>query len=268
MDPRNPVPEPRVNQLMVRWFTWYARRYLRGHFNGLRLSRNGWQPGQVDRPLVLFSNHASWWDALIGVGVVDHFFPQRRCFAPIDAAAVQKYRFFLKLGFFGVEQGTRRGAATFLRTSETILRDRNALLWVTPQGRFGDVRERPLQLRSGLGHLAARAPGAVFCPLAIEYVFWEERLPEVLLRFGEPVATEELSDASAAASRLTRALEHTQDQLAAEAILREPSAFAPFLEGKFGVGGIYDYWRQLRARLRREPTDLRHASKAPLEAAK
>ena len=84
---RTDAVAPPVNRFMVRWFTWYARRYLRQHFNGLRLSSNGWQPRELDRPLVLFSNHASWWDALIGVGVVDHFFPQRRCFAPIDAAA-------------------------------------------------------------------------------------------------------------------------------------------------------------------------------------
>ena len=64
---------------------------------------------------------------------------------------------------------------------------RRHLLAVTPQGRFADVRERPVHFEAGLGHLAARVQRALFVPFAVEYVFWEERLPEILVRFGEPV---------------------------------------------------------------------------------
>ena len=58
------------------------------------------------------------------------------------------------------------------------------MLFLTPQGKFADVRA-PLVFAPGLEHLAARAPRAHFLPLAIEYTFWEERKPEVLLAFGQ-----------------------------------------------------------------------------------
>ena len=56
------------------------------------------------------------------------------------------------------------------------------------KGRFADPRERPLAFKPGLAALAARCPnGCTLVPLAIEYPFWNERLPETLLHFGEPV---------------------------------------------------------------------------------
>ncbi len=178
---------PVISKPLLRWFTWYSRRYLRRHFHSLRVSLNGLPPGDAQLPLVIYSNHAAWWDALVGLVLKAEFFSSRQAFAPIDSKALENYKMFGRLGFFGVEQGTRRGAVQFLRTSEHILRAANSLLVVTPQGRFADVRERPIRFEAGLGHLATRVEHAVFLPMATEFVFWEERLPEILVRFGEPV---------------------------------------------------------------------------------
>ena len=181
---------PSISLLLLRWFTWYSRGYLRRHFHSLRVSRAGLPPETSGLPLVLFTNHASWWDPLVGLVLKTHFFADRALFAPIDAAMLTRYGMFRKLGFFGVEQCSRRGAVEFLRMSETILQSSNHLLAVTPQGRFADVRERPIRFKAGLGHLATRVERALFLPMATELVFWEERLPEVLVRFGEPTVAD------------------------------------------------------------------------------
>src|ERR671912_485639 len=68
--------------------------------------------------------------------------------APLGAAMLRKYRFFSRLGFFGVDQ-TPRGAAAFLRTAGAICRGPNTAVWVTAEGEFSDVRRRPLRLRPG-----------------------------------------------------------------------------------------------------------------------
>ena len=75
---------------------------------------------------------------------------------------------FLKLGFFGIEQNDRRGAVQFLRNAESILSQSDSVLALTPQSRFCDVRQRPLQFRPGIGHLAARVERAAFLPMAVE----------------------------------------------------------------------------------------------------
>lgn len=256
---------PPVSAPWLRWFTWYSRRYCRRHFHSLRVSRSGLPPELPTLPLVIYSNHASWWDALVCLVLKDELFGAHTAFAPIDAAMLQRYKFFGRLGFFGVEQNTRRGAMQFLRVSEVILQSPRHLLALTPQGRFADARERPVRFAAGLGHLAARESPAVFVPLAIEYVFWEERLPEILVRFGEPVVTGGRHRARRRPEAWTRFLEwelaRTQDGLAAESQRRCPEDFETLLRGGAGQGGIYDLWRVLKAAWRGEPFQKEHGNK-------
>ena len=256
---------PRTSPWLLRWFTWYCRRYLRRHFHSLRVSRAGLPPHTTKRPLVIYSNHASWWDALVCLVLKDIVFPGHTAFAPIDAAMLERYKFFRYLGFFGVEQQSPRGAARFLRISEAVLRSPRNLLALTPQGSFADVRQRPVQFAAGIGHLAARVPHALFVPVAIEYVFWEERLPEILVRFGPAVDTRPREAGPFDAGGWTRLFEQkladAQDALAAEAQRRRTNDFETLLRGGAGQGGIYDAWRAFRARCRGEAFHREHGNK-------
>lgn len=238
---------PARSPTVIKAFARYARWYVSRHFHGVRISNAGLPVVPPDRPLVLFVNHASWWDPLVCLLLDQTYFPGRAAWAPIDATALKQYRFFARLGFFGVEQGTRRGAVTFLRTAEAILASANSTLWLTPQGRFADVRERPVRFAAGLGHLASRAHHACFVPVALEYPFWEESRPEVLVRFGAMVPLPPDLAPDAGSMRLETALAATQDALAAESLRRRPADFTVLLAGGAGVGGIYDLWRRLRA---------------------
>lgn len=256
---------PRISPRLLGWFTWYCRRYLRRHFHSLRVSVNGLPPDTRGHPLVVYTNHASWWDPLAGLVLKTEFFSERTLFSPIDAAMLARYRMFAKLGFFGVEQGSRRGAVQFLRTSEAILQSPQHLLAVTPQSRFADVRERPVKFRAGLGHLAMRVERAMFLPMATEFVFWEERLPEILVRFGEPVEVRREHATAFTHDYWTdlfeQKLEATQDALSLEAQGRRASDFKTLLLGDAGQGGIYDLWRALTVRLRGESFTKEHGSK-------
>lgn len=256
---------PRRSPFLLRWFRWYSARFLRAHFNALRVSRSNRPTTVPGTPLVLYANHASWWDPLVAIVLQTHYFPAHRLFAPIDARMLEKYRFFGRLGFFGVEPETARGARQFLRTSARILAEPDGLLAVTPQGRFADVRERPLRLEPGLGHLARRSPGVCFQPVAIEFVFWEERLPEILVHFGEPIipshAEVSSSDAALWTARLEAGLAKAQDNLAQESLDRDPHAFERVLDGRRGTGGVYDWWRAAVHRLRGQSFNPAHSDR-------
>lgn len=256
---------PRISPVVRGWFTWYCRRYLRRHFHALRMSRTGLLPHTAGRPLVIYSNHASWWDPLVCLVLKDAFFPGYRAFAPMDALMLERYKFFRRLGFFGVEQGSARGAAHFLRTAQAVLQSADTLLALTPQSRFADVRQRPIQFAAGIGHLAAHAPQALFLPVAIEYVFWEERLPEILVRLGHPVDPTQCDGNSYDARGWTQLFEqqlgHTQDALALEAQRRRTEDFQTLLQGGAGQGGIYDCWHAFRAKCRGETFHREHGNK-------
>jgi len=242
---------PTISRPLLRLFSWYSRRYVRRHFHSLRVSRATTFPLRVDMPLVIFSNHASWWDPLAGLLIARKFFPERKLYVPMDAQALRRYAFFKRLGVFGVEQNSSRGAAKFLRVARDILNRSDSVLWLTPHARFADVRELPARFKPGIGHLPRLGPQICFLPVAIEYTFWEERLPEILVRFGEPRITRsnEPGDVTAWTERFSRDLSATQSALAAEAVRRDPKDFENFLSGRSGVGGIYDCWRALKARV-------------------
>lgn len=241
---------------------WFAR-YLRRHLDGLSLPHWSAPPGAGHPgPVVIYCNHPAWWDAAVIILLARRLFPGRDHRAPFDAAMLAKYRIFERMGAFGVDLESARGAAQFLAAARAILARPGAVLWITAQGRFQDVRVRPLGLRPGVARLPELAPDALFVPLALEYAFWEERGAEAFAAFGPP-----MTGASLAAlprgerlARLEGALTETLDRLGVDVMSREPGRFRPLLAGRKGVGGIYDLWRAGAARLRGRRFDPAHRS--------
>jgi 1-acyl-sn-glycerol-3-phosphate acyltransferase len=252
---------PPKSKSLLLLFGLYVERYLKRHFHGVRLSQASRLPElEADEPLVVYLNHPSWWDPLVAFQLTRQLFPSRRHYAPIDAEALESYGFFARLGFFGVEQGSRRGARRFLETSAAICENDRTGLWITPQGQFTDPRQRPQVLAPGLAHLIRRLDRGVVLPVALEYAFWDERLPEALVHIGEPLRIEALRTQPTAriGSRLTARLDTTADQLAQLSMQRNEQVFSTLLGGGAGVGGPYDLWRRLRARLRGEIFEPSH----------
>ena len=252
---------PRISPRLFSLFASYGERYISRSFHAVRLSRIQRPDPEAlrGRPLVVYLNHPSWWDPMICLLLATRLFPDRRHYAPIEAAALSKYRFFEKLGFFGIEPGTVQGARRFLEVGGEIVQQPDSVLWITAAGRFTDPRERPVRLRPGLGHLVCRMKEGFVLPLALEYPFWEERFPEALARFGRAVTIEETSLRAGDWTELLGAwLESAQDELAAESLARDPSRFETLLGGRAGVGGTYDLWRRLKAKLRGERFQSAH----------
>lgn len=246
-------------------FRRYARRYVARHFHAVRVSRGGPLPDLPDRPVVLVANHPSWWDPMIAIVLTGVLPAGREHYAPIEAVGLAQYPFLSRLGFFGFESETPAGAACFLRTGAAILTRRDSVLWITAQGAFADPRRRPARLRPGVGHLARRLRDGVIVPMALEYPFWNDRCPEVLVRFGPPLEIGDGTERSARewTARIEQALEAELDRLASESIARDPGAFTTLVEGTAGVGGVYDIWRRMRAWLGGRTFRPEHATRPP-----
>jgi len=256
---RNPAL-PRQSKLLYRWFRKHCIRYARRNFHAVRLSRTSAAvPENAGLPLMFVLNHPSWWDVIIGIVLVNRM-PAYRHFAPIDAAMLSKYRFFDRLGFFGIE-ATPRGAARFLKISEAIYEQPYRAMWITAQGKFVDPRVRPIELQPGVGYVASRIRRGLIVPVALEYVFWEERLPEALIRIGEPLPMSTELDGRGWTARIEAALTDTQDALAREAMQRDPALFESLVSGRSGIGGVYDGWRRTKAWLTGKRFDGSHSGK-------
>ena len=232
---------------MCRFFRMVMHRQMARSFRAVRLRRPGVPDLPDGAPVVVYSNHPSWWDPAFFMVLTTTLFPDRQGFGPMEADALERYGFMKRIGIFGVESGTRAGAVRFLRVGERILSDPNRMIWMTAQGRFADPRERPVILQRGLAALMARVPGAVAVPLAMEYPFWTEKTPEALAAFGTPLR--EVGGAEAWQSALADGLAETMDDLARDASARDPGRFLRVQAGRAGVGGVYGAWSRARAAL-------------------
>jgi 1-acyl-sn-glycerol-3-phosphate acyltransferase len=270
---------PTIDRRVLGGFQWFSPRYIRKHFHAVAIHRDGLRPPEIEArdSVVVYANHASWWDPLLAMFICGRLFEGFDFFAPIDADALKKYRIFSRLGFFPVQQDSLQGAKHFLKVSTALLARPSTSIWITPEGRFADVRDQSANLMPGLAHLAhsiqhrsqhqSPKPDGLrvwFLPIAIEYCFWEERLPEALARFGEAILVEPHAPPSSKEvwqTRLTGALRRSQEQLALDSIARNANKFEVLLSGVAGTWRLYDLWRRGVSRLRGKSLELEHGNK-------
>jgi len=251
------APSRRVFALFSAYLRWYVPRA----FHAVRLAHaNRFPLLRAGIPTIVCVNHPSWWDPLIGMLLSQRLAAQAEHYAPMEAAMLRHYSFMQKLGLFPLDTQSPRAGADFLRTAEDILARPRSVLWITPEGQFTDVRVRPTAWRPGVAALVARQSRCVVIPLALEYTFWDERLPEALALLGEPL---EIADGRSASADhwhavMTQAMTRAQDELAALSITRGPAAFETVLEGGRGIAGTYDVWKRLEARWRGQPYIAEH----------
>jgi 1-acyl-sn-glycerol-3-phosphate acyltransferase len=258
-------PVERRSAPLHRFMVSIFRRYFTRHMNALRIAAWGVPQGSWRGPVIVYSNHPSWWDAAVYILAADRFFPTYESYAPIDAEMLRQYGVFGRIGAFGIDLRSVRGAADFMRASADILSSPNRALWITAQGRFADIRERPLGLKPGIAHLIETAPDCTIVPLGIEYSFWLERGAEAFIAFGAPITGRELLDLSRSArlQRLETELSSVLDRLSDDVKARDPARFRAVLEGRAGIGGVYDGWRRLISILRGRSFDASHEGRHP-----
>lgn len=242
------------------FFNFMFTRFTRRHMRAVRIAHWGMPEIPRGAPAVIFANHPSWWDGVAFMLLYRRLLKDRPLFTPMAEWALDKYAFMRRLGVFGIETGTPRGTVAFLRTAEHVLQDPGHILWMNAPGRFADPRERPIPIAPGMSRLPEMAPGANFVPLALDYPFWGERKAEMLVAFGAPIPASDLLalDRDARTARLAAALEATCDRLTADAIARDPDRFETLVQGREGMGGVYQMWRRLGALLRGRRFDPRH----------
>jgi hypothetical protein len=140
------------------------------------------------------------------------------------------------------------GVRQFLTESEDLLAAGHCLA-VTAQGQFADPRLRPLRLRRGVARLLAGAPGRVAIPVALEYAFWNNRLPEALVSFGNPVTLPAGGSLDAGTATLEQALTRELDVLETASLNRDPVRFDTFIgRDRTDLDGIYGAISKLRGR--------------------
>lgn len=244
---------------LYRGFSRYLRYFFGKNFSGVRILNKDNATGPADRPVIYFCTHSAWWDAIVLHLLSSTLVTDRKPFAPMDQAALDHYRFMARIGMFGVEQDSARGAVKFLKTARELLSRHDTSLWVTPQGGFRDPRVRPVDFKPGVAHLA-RDQSAILIPVAVEYPFWEERKPEVLICFGRPVDPADMKQRSVDDwnKLLEQSLTDTMDELTGAAIRQNPDDFHTLISGSAGVNPLFDAWHFAKSVITGKKISRRH----------
>lgn len=241
------LPQQR-KEWFCRLFQWYSRRLILKNFNAVRIEPASDKVLESldthEGPTMLLLNHQSWWDPILSAALARQFSPGRQVFAPMDRVMVKQFAFMRRLGIFGVDLDDPSAYKGMVQYATDLARHHpRPSFWITPQGRFVDVRA-PLELRPGAAAIAGRlhkfaAPPRVVC-LAVEYPFWDDRKPELLL-LARPCPTPPRPTTSLWHREMSRTLAEAMHELSKLAIARKPKALdILFGRGASGVNPVYD----------------------------
>jgi len=161
-------------------FRPYLRRIMTRSFHAVRLLGQPPDPPR-DVPVIVVGNHGTWWDGFF-VYVLNQQVLHRQLYVMMLEEQLRRFRFFRRLGAFGISQGQARGVRAALSYSADLLRDPSHCLCMFPQGTMHRLHDRPLGFRRGLATILAMYGGeASVLPVAIACEFLGQRRPEAFL---------------------------------------------------------------------------------------
>ena len=239
----------------ARVFTWYTRRLLRKRFHRVLATPEMLvlltKMNEFDGPAVMGCTHSAWWDPLVALIFQRGFMPLRQHFSPIDADQLRRFRFFRKLGLFGIRPDDPESLAEMVTYIDGLRKSHSRFtLGITPQGSFADPRE-PVRIRPGAAAIAARLPDARVIVAAIEYAFWQDSRPSV---FVHAIEVEQPSHTTTAGwhRAIQIGMQQAANELARLVIARDPSNFSIVLGPGVGfatsVNPVHGAWLRLRGR--------------------
>lgn len=169
------------------WFCGHARSRIRNTFGEVRVrGLDAARACAQSAPLLIVSNHTSWWDPLVVLHVSTHMLGTAG-HAMMDAKNLRRLPFFALVGAFGVELGNRADGVAVIQYAAELLETPNNMVWVFPQGMERPVTERPLGFRAGAGKLAQIARNAKVLPIGLRYEFGGTERPTLWISIGEAV---------------------------------------------------------------------------------
>jgi 1-acyl-sn-glycerol-3-phosphate acyltransferase len=232
---RNRLGEALIYWALVRWAVW-------SHFDRVWLKVEGPLPHPADGPLIIYSNHPSWWDGYMCFLLTRMVLRGRfEAYLMMEEPQLRRYRFFTWAGCFSVDRDAPRSAARSVAYIGRLLAARRArALAIFPQGAIAPNDRRPLNIYAGVAHVARRAGGATLWPVALRYEFRGEQRPEVFIRAGPAHHAPADVDARALTVEVTRRLTTAADALRDDVTEGRLDEYRVLLRGRAGVNRLWD----------------------------
>lgn len=166
-------------------FDLYNRNLLRRRFNSFRvLGLENLAQVEKKAPLIIYSNHSSWWDGLAA------FHIGRRAgldaFIMMEEKHLKNLRLFRRLGAFSVVRENPRKALGSIKYAAELLKEKkDRALWIFPQGEILPNDRRPVKFYNGVSRIVEKLNRCRTISLAMRYEFLGDFKPDIFVRIRE-----------------------------------------------------------------------------------
>ena len=167
--------------LGVLFFKYFSRIKLRNHFQNIRFAGNIEDLGQ---PMLVISNHFSWWDGFIQLQLNNHLF-KRKFHVMMLEEQLNKFMILNKGGAFSVQKNSR-DIIKSLNYSVDVLNDKNNLLLLFPQGEIQTLYTSNFVFGNGLDYIFKNKKTDIQLIFNINLVdYFSESKPTLTIYFKE-----------------------------------------------------------------------------------
>ncbi|UCE07275.1 MAG: lysophospholipid acyltransferase family protein [bacterium] len=174
----------------TRWakfiFHIYVIRLMKRHFHAFHLFGDLPQP-DPELPLLLIPNHSTWWDGFF-VYLLNEEILKRETYLMMLDRQLAKYKFFSRIGAFGIAPGDRKNVRESLNYTVELLQKKNVMITMFPQGVLLPWGKRPLNFKKGIESIIQRYHKPInILPLAIRAEYRGEQRADVFFQFGKNI---------------------------------------------------------------------------------
>ena len=193
------------------------------------------------------ANHTNWWDGFV-LYVVSWKLLPHDIYLAMEEKNLRRYRFFTRMGVFGIELAGHLSALPGIRYALKLLRP-GRLVWMFVQGRLQSAGV-PIEVRPGARFLAERG-NAGLLPVVLRYEWLNESRPSILVSVGNSLP------ASTSAVELASVLNDMHARLEGHVRSLDLAGAETLFPARLSINKRWDYLLHL-LKLRREPFDPRN----------
>lgn len=166
-------------------FAVYNRNLLKRRFHSLQVKNfNQLQERNKNIPLIIYTNHSSWWDGLVLFEILKG--KDFDSFVMMEEKQLKDLGFFRYLGAFSViRENFREAVKSADYAVGTLKTGNNKTLLIFPQGEILASDYRPVKFFNGLAYIVEKIGKCNLLPCSVRYEFLKFYKPQIFVRFGE-----------------------------------------------------------------------------------
>ena len=169
------------NFFIYPFFKWYAGYIIKRHFGIVRIIG---ELKEKQLPVLLISNHISWWDGFWAMYINLNVLHRKFHFMMLEEQ-LRKYWFFNYTGGFSVNKKSKSIIETLNYTSE-LLNDNKNMVLVFPQGEIQSLHYHNIQFEKGLERILINKTNAVQVVFLVNLIdYFSNRKPGIYFHIQE-----------------------------------------------------------------------------------